>query len=140
MGEGKNSTCVYQYRQPLFQLYFRGRSPESHSNKIKNSSSVQKRGIFFICKGRFLGNKFLFNTFGNQLKFKLIKMIISPFLMLFGTIIYFLLLIPAFMQMMRNETGINLVVWLLMLIFLPFAGAALYLIYVRWNKSIAKLK
>ncbi len=67
-------------------------------------------------------------------------MIISPFLMLFGTIIYFLLLIPAFMQMMRNETGINLVVWLLMLIFLPFAGAALYLIYVRWNKSIAKLK
>lgn len=67
-------------------------------------------------------------------------MIISPFLMLFGTIIYFLLLIPAFMQMMRNETGVNLVVWLLMLIFLPFAGAALYLIYVKWNKSIAKLK
>lgn len=67
-------------------------------------------------------------------------MIISPFLMLFGTIIYLLLLIPAFMQMMRNEKGINLVVWLLMLIFLPFAGAALYLIYVKWNRSIAKLK
>ncbi|GEM_PF-3742644 len=67
-------------------------------------------------------------------------MIISPFLMLFGTIIYFLLLIPAFMQMMRNEKGINLVVWLLMLIFLPFAGAALYLIYDKWNRSIAKLK
>lgn len=67
-------------------------------------------------------------------------MIISPFLMLFGTIIYFLLLIPAFMQMMRNEKGINLVVWLLMLIFLPFAGAALYLFYDKWNRSIAKLK
>lgn len=67
-------------------------------------------------------------------------MIISPFLMLFGTIIYFLLLIPAFVQMMRNETGFNLVVWLLILIFLPFAGAALYLIYVKWNKSMAKLK
>ncbi len=67
-------------------------------------------------------------------------MILSPFPMLFGTIIYFLLMIPAFFQMMKTETGVNLIIWPIVLIFLPFAGAVLYWGFNQWNKKNSQLK
>ncbi|ODS89332.1 MAG: hypothetical protein ABS44_05520 [Chryseobacterium sp. SCN 40-13] len=62
-------------------------------------------------------------------------MIISPILMLFATVVYLIFLILAFLQMMKRERGLNLLVWLLVLIFVPFLGSILYFVSMKFNSK-----
>lgn len=66
--------------------------------------------------------------------------VIGPYQIILFSIIYFLLLIYSLYLILKNETSLFVLAWLLFIIFVPFFGSIIYISKYYLNKNSANSK